>query len=781
MFRSNKASGKNRSSKQSHHQGLTPITNFFQSKASSSLATPGFCLKKSPSSRVLPKGLSPSTKVSISPDKIVAMGSRTIEPVSSTSSQSQIMGAKKNLFDSLSQPVVPSTQTSSQLSRLKRGLSDGFEDEDDIVFVAQKESNTINKASQQDIEYIKQTKKRRTMVQNFKPPSLSKSNSSSSSTSSFASLSSRSTTQNSFGSHSKVHYSSTASLKPISGAGPAYNISSEKSVSSSPYKHNFPAINAIKAVKKNSILSSSTVSSTGISGFTDENGIKFTKEQKTVLDYIVRDNLNVFYTGSAGTGKSIVLKAIIKRLRMKYGPGAVAVCASTGLASVNIGGITIHKFCGFGIGNGSLAGLAAMVKRNRASLQRWRDTRVLIIDEISMIDGSFLDKLDFVARQVLKNEKPFGGIQIVLTGDFFQLPPINRNKDQVKFCFQSAVWTKAIHKTILFKQVFRQKDNDLIDMLNEIRYGENVSQKTMQLIRSLDRPVYYDDNIEPTELYPTRFEVLKANTRRMEMLQGESRVFKSINVLTADDPTQKKKQLDQLNNSFLVEDELHLKENAQVMMVKNMDEELVNGTVGIVLFFTTEDLYTRSINIYKGIDKDTYIKEMRLISKCCDLQPTEDTPVEVLNYIISGSDLVRTRMEFLIAKARQPKSASAAQSSNLLPLVKFSLPNNRSRNYLVQKQDFKIEMSKSNRDNYIARHQLPLILCYAISIHKAQGQTIQRLKVDLKKVFEVGQIYVALSRAVSKDSLEIKNFNISQLKANDMVKVFYKSLESIHH
>lgn len=200
-----------------------------------------------------------------------------------------------------------------------------------------------------------------------------------------------------------------------------------------------------------------------------KDGILLSDEQQHVLDEVILRNKNVFFTGSAGTGKSVLLRELIAQLRQKYAPknskndywepsnDSVAVTASTGIAACNIGGCTLHSFAGVGLGQEAVPVLISKVRKNGNSVRRWQDTKVLIIDEVSMIDADFMDKLETVARAVRKNESPWGGIQVVLTGDFFQLPPVNKSGN-VKFSFEAESWGRTITTTIQLMQVFRQKD-----------------------------------------------------------------------------------------------------------------------------------------------------------------------------------------------------------------------------------------------------------------------------------------------------------------------------------
>lgn len=184
------------------------------------------------------------------------------------------------------------------------------------------------------------------------------------------------------------------------------------------------------------------------------------EEQEHVLKLVVEHKKSVFFTGSAGTGKSVLMREIISSLRKLYirEPDRVAVTASTGLAACNVGGVTLHSFAGIGLGKEDVPELVRKIKRNQKAKHRWMRTKVLIVDEVSMVDGDLFDKLEQIARQLRNNGRPFGGIQLVITGDFFQLPPVPDSGRVAKFAFDAATWNTTIQHTIGLHHVFRQKD-----------------------------------------------------------------------------------------------------------------------------------------------------------------------------------------------------------------------------------------------------------------------------------------------------------------------------------
>ena len=149
-------------------------------------------------------------------------------------------------------------------------------------------------------------------------------------------------------------------------------------------------------------------------------------------------------TGGAGTGKSFLVQNLIKSLKRKFGHKRVAVTATTGIAAAPLGGTSLHSFAGIGIGDGDPKDLADRVKRNRMAKARWTETRVLIVDEVSMLGGDLLEKLDIIAQRVKGIQRGFGGIQLVLVGDFLQLPPVPDKGKPVQFCFETRAWEKLV-------------------------------------------------------------------------------------------------------------------------------------------------------------------------------------------------------------------------------------------------------------------------------------------------------------------------------------------------
>lgn len=469
------------------------------------------------------------------------------------------------------------------------------------------------------------------------------------------------------------------------------------------------------------------------------------EEQTSVLNLVAEQKKSVFFTGSAGTGKSVLLREIIKVLRDKHKrePDQVAVTASTGLAACNVGGVTLHSFAGIGLGKEAVPELVKKIKRNAKAKMRWLRTKVLIVDEISMVDGDLFDKLEAIARAIRNNGRPFGGIQLVITGDFFQLPPVPDYGRVSKFSFDAATWNTSIEHTIGLTQVFRQKDPVFANMLNEMRLGR-LTPKSVDAFRALNRPLSFADDFEATELFPTRNEVEYANTARMRNLSGREFEFKAVDGGCIVDHAQR----DKLLANCMAPASISLKKGAQVMLIKNIDDSLVNGSVGKVVAFMDE----KTFDIYHE-DEDEF------------------QAVETME--LNDEEMTASRKKL---KAMIDKDLPGSTSQKW-PLVRFALSDGSSRDLLCQQESWKIELPSG--EVQASRMQVPLILAWALSIHKAQGQTLDRVKVDLGKIFEKGQAYVALSRATCQEGLQITRFDPKKVMAHDRVRTFYDSLYSV--
>ncbi|KAG9096158.1 hypothetical protein FRC06_008977 [Ceratobasidium sp. 370] len=390
--------------------------------------------------------------------------------------------------------------------------------------------------------------------------------------------------------------------------------------------------------------------------------IELSGEQKDVLRRVLAGE-SLFFTGSAGTGKSVLLREIIKALTRPTDD--VAVTASTGIAAFNIGGKTLHSFAGVGLGRQHISVLINKVWNDPFVSRRWKQTTTLIVDEISMVDGDWFDTLETIARSIRRSNKPFGGIQV-----------------------------------------------RLIQVLNEMRVGE-ISEDACELFHSLSRRLVYGDNIAPTELFPRRLSVELSNKHHLDILPG--RVFKFTG---KDDfyydaaglritPSRGREILDRLAPPCI-----ELKVDAQVMCVKNLGgvAKLVNGSIGKVVDFM---IPLDARNSQKR-EPSTSSQSYPYTSIAGDLEPSPD-----IN---------------LGPRRRGCGQPNFVYEGTKWPVVEY-LGGHR---VMMGPCEFTSDRI-TDGEVQAKRLQVPLILAWALTIHKSQGQTLDRVKVDLRGTFESGQ------------------------------------------
>ncbi|KAK1878707.1 ATP-dependent DNA helicase PIF1 [Dissostichus eleginoides] len=286
---------------------------------------------------------------------------------------------------------------------------------------------------------------------------------------------------------------------------------------------------------------------------------KLNKDQSAVLTAVLSGK-NVFFTGSAGTGKSFLLKRIMGSLP----PKSTFATASTGVAACHIGGTTLHNFAGIGSGSAPLEQCIELAQRPGV-LQHWTSCRHLIIDEVSMVEAQFFDKLESVARSVRRSTAPFGGIQLIICGDFLQLPPVSKGKEKASFCFQARSWRKVIQVNMELMEVRRQTD----------QVTEEVTAKLMEsAYHRIEK-----DGILATRLCTHKNDVELTNDNKLQQLPGSARVFEALD----SDPALVKT----IDAHSPVSRLIQLKVGAQVMLTKNLDvaRGLVNGARGVVVAF----------------------------------------------------------------------------------------------------------------------------------------------------------------------------------------------------
>lgn len=414
---------------------------------------------------------------------------------------------------------------------------------------------------------------------------------------------------------------------------------------------------------------------------------------------------NIFLTGPGGSGKS----ELIRRMVAEEGK-TIQVCALTGCAAVLLdcpGTKTLHSWSGIGLANATNYIVVDRVVKNKYKRANWTDIDVLIVDEVSMMSKKLFDILDEIGRRARKQlDKPFGGIQVVFSGDFYQLPPVGSedDPDSGAFCFESEAWNATFDTTVCLTRIFRQDDLAYAKVLNNIRVGK-ITRKGLGLLTSRVGAKCEDQLLRPTILMPRRREVDRYNQVELEKLDGEEHVFavkvthdSSMTSASAKPPShftnkQLEHEFDYLKTSMMADQRLVLKTGTQVMCVANVDMEagIVNGSQGIVQGF--EDGF---------------------------------------------------------------------------PLVRF-------RNGLVQRVT--PHTWSSDVVQGLGAQQVPLILAWAITIHKAQGVTLELARIDAgSSIFESGQTYVALSRVKSLDGLFLTALDPQKIRVKTKVKEFYQAI-----
>lgn len=312
------------------------------------------------------------------------------------------------------------------------------------------------------------------------------------------------------------------------------------------------------------------------------------KDQAHVIN-LIKQRKNVFFTGSAGTGKSYLLRHIIGILP----PSETFVTASTGIAACHVGGMTLHSFAGVHT-VGPTKNLISKIQSNKSALRQWRSCKRLIIDEISMIDAELFDCIEAVARGICDNTKPFGGIQLIICGDFFQLPPVSKSKEKKKLCFQAKCWESCIDAYRELQIVYRQTDSKFIKLLQDIRIGM-CNSKTTEILKATSSNKVGQNGIVPTKLCTHIENVKYINQLELDKLKGKSFLYQA-----QDSSELYTTVLDQyLSDSK----SLSLKVGAQVMLTKNVDvsKSLVNGARGVVIGFTNTQHPLPIVNFLSGV------------------------------------------------------------------------------------------------------------------------------------------------------------------------------------
>jgi ATP-dependent DNA helicase PIF1 len=440
-------------------------------------------------------------------------------------------------------------------------------------------------------------------------------------------------------------------------------------------------------------------------------------EQQLAYDKYVQGQ-NIFITGPGGVGKSALIKMIYKHAYSQFKD--IHVTALTGCAAVllNCKARTLHSWAGIGLGNDTVEQLVTKIKKNKFSKAIWKSTNILVIDEVSMLSLKLFTTLNNIGQTVRENFKPFGGIQLIFSGDFFQLPPVGYylEPDTHRFCFESEEWNSVFHRDnqIQLVKIFRQTDEIYSTILNQIREGKIKRKSNDLLLKYVGRPFAENLVAEPTKLYPTKNKVEQINHSKMSLLSDEAIEFKIKYIkdveMTRSDKIKRlgftdkdiQVELDFLAGNLICDKEMKLKIGAQVMCIINIKSEagdvlICNGSQGIVKSY-------------------------------CEIS---GSPKVKYN---NGIEMVMTRHIWV---------------SDKIPGIGVS--------------------------------QIPLILAWALTIHKSQGATMDAAEIDVGSgIFECGQTYVALSRVKSLDGLYLTSFDAKRIRINKKVKEFYDSLTLYH-
>lgn len=313
---------------------------------------------------------------------------------------------------------------------------------------------------------------------------------------------------------------------------------------------------------------------------------------------IMKTGVNVYLSGSAGSGKTYVLNQYIAYLREHDIP--VAITASTGIAATHMGGITIHGWAGIGIRDELTDYDLEMMEEKQYLHKRFEKARVLIIDEVSMLHAHRLDMVNRVCKHFRRSEKPFGGLQVILSGDFFQLPPItrrteNEDPDHSDIITRSLSWAEMQPAICYLTEQHRQEDDDFTQILNAIRSGNQESFTYEKLHERMHAEL--SPEIRPTKLYTHNVDVDGINAGELAGLGGQTYTFLM-------EGTGSPMLLEGLKKSCLAHDVLQLKVGAEVMFIKNNFEYgYVNGTRGRVVSFRDQ---TPVVKLYNGKEIDVF-------------------------------------------------------------------------------------------------------------------------------------------------------------------------------
>ena len=301
-------------------------------------------------------------------------------------------------------------------------------------------------------------------------------------------------------------------------------------------------------------------------------------KQETALK-LLKAGENVFLTGSAGAGKTYTLNQYINYLKARKVP--VAITASTGIAATHMNGMTIHTWAGIGIKDSLSDDDLKRMKERKYLKEHLENAQVLIIDEISMLHAKQLNLVNQVLKYFKESDDAFGGIQVIVAGDFFQLPPVGKKEEQNrdKFCFMSEAWVEAKFRVCYLTEQHRQGNDYLNDILNAIR-NQSITQEHLH---ALEQTRTQDIGETFTRLYTHNMDVDSINYQHLNAIEQQGHEFMAV--CDGND-----KLIETLKSSVRAPEALTLKKNAKVMFVKNnFDMGYINGSLGEVIGFEEDD------------------------------------------------------------------------------------------------------------------------------------------------------------------------------------------------
>lgn len=493
------------------------------------------------------------------------------------------------------------------------------------------------------------------------------------------------------------------------------------------------------------------------------------------IETALKHKRNILLTGGAGVGKTYQTNLIIKYLNNKG--ISHAKTASTGFASTHINGTTIHSFSGLNIFSheDDLINLKRNLKPSQ--LDNIRNKRIVIIDEISMLSAYQLDLINKAFQYACGNDILFGGKQMILVGDFFQLPPVitdERHKlDKYYWAFYADCFRQGNFKCINLTKVMRQKNEDFIKILNEARMGKLESSSIYKLL-DLDKPMIENS----TQIYGTNREVDKANNEYLETINNDIVELNGGFSFTSNNLPEKeiKNRCRQMLSSVPVNKIIQLKKDTRVMIrVNNAQDGYFNGSIGYFLYEC--NMIDTNLSITGKYDE--LVQDM--IENCFQenihykLIYSEKTgmPTGIIEFNKEYFDKICSYMEKFYTSKYNPFSKTRYLKIKLL-----------SGEYVYVKAktwDFSFDQEEGTDGqikNDASFTQYPISIARAITSHKSQGCTLENVYLDFTTIKQYGQGYVCLSRAKSMEGLAITKFNTRAIRANPDVIAFYNRINN---